>query len=280
MAFLSIFLASLMTTLSPVGLIVDQRLESKIRSQLRDVETLEVRVDNVPSYRFLQGKVQRLRIASEGLQLTPHLRIHSFALETDPIAVDIRPITSGEISSIPQIQQALQQPFRGAFQVTIRENDLNQFLNAPSQKAQIEARIQTLVNQITQNQNQRYELLRLEVDFLDANRVAVTFDLRISRNQNPDQVREITLGLESGLTVKQGKYVTLVEPNLIVNEEPALQRLVNGVSNAINQKLKQDFNLADLEQQEIIARVLQLKIQEDELKLAAFVQVANETAGE
>ncbi|MGH2415639.1 MAG: LmeA family phospholipid-binding protein, partial [Microcystaceae cyanobacterium] len=77
MEFLTIFLSSLLAAISPAGLILETVVENTLRDRVEAVEQLEVRIDNTPSYQVLQGKVDRVRIASRGVEPIPHLRIEA-----------------------------------------------------------------------------------------------------------------------------------------------------------------------------------------------------------
>jgi hypothetical protein len=271
MEFLSILLASLFSAISPLGLIVDQRLESAFRSRVRDVETLEVRVDNTPSYQLLQGKIQRIRLASRNVTLTSNLRLKSFALETDPIAVNFTSLREGEFDSLSQVRTVLAQPFNVALKLSLSETDLNQFLSSPDVQARLEAILQRIANQLPSGGNQRYELLSAQLQFFEDNRLSLEFQVRVSRRQRED-FQNFQIRLVSGIAVRQGKQVTLVEPELTIDGEPLPPQLVRAVS----QRISSRFNLEALEKEKILARLLQLKIEEDEVELAAFVQIASE----
>jgi len=275
MELLSVFFAGLFGAISPFGWIVDQKVEAAFRSRVTAVETIAVRVDNTPSYRLLKGKIQRLRLVSRGVHLTPHLRLKSLAIETDPIAADWAVLRGGEFGSFPQVQSALEKPLNAALQVTLNETDLNRFLASPEVKTGFNAMAQRIFEQLPSSRNQRYEILSATVNFKDNNRLTVDLDLRVSRSQN-NQFREFDLRVESGMKVQQGKRLSLVEPKVTVDGKPLPPRLVTIVSERINAR----FNLGTLNEEKMIGRLLQLKIEEDEVKLAAFVQIANGARGD
>jgi hypothetical protein len=74
-----------MAIVSPVGAAVDQLAEDALRDQVAAAEELHVRIDNVPTYQILNGRVEHLRIAGRGIfpRQFPELRIESIDLETD-----------------------------------------------------------------------------------------------------------------------------------------------------------------------------------------------------
>ncbi|AFZ50397.1 LmeA family phospholipid-binding protein [Dactylococcopsis salina] len=269
MEFFSILLASLFSALSPVGWIVDQRIETAFRSRLTDVETLQVRVDNTPNYQLLQGKIQRLRLAARGVNLTPELRLKSFALETDPIALDINRFREGNFSSLSEARSGLNQPLNVALKLNLTEADINDFLASPRAKARLESIIQRITQQLPGGRNQRYELLSTKLQFLENDRFILDLDIRVSRRQR-EEWEDFNLRVESGIEVSQGKQLRLINPVFLVDDSPLPSRLVEAVSARLSNRL----DLSNLEKQKIIARLLQLKIEEDEVKLAAFVQIA------
>ncbi|QDZ40013.1 DUF2993 domain-containing protein [Euhalothece natronophila Z-M001] len=276
MEFLSILLASLIGGVSPLGFIVDQRIEAAFREQVNDVETLKVRVDNTPSHRLLQGNIQRIRLAGEGVSLSPHLQLRTLALETDPIALDFNRLRQGNTDGLQGFREILQEPLQIGLQMSLSEAELTQFLNSEPVQAQLQGIIQQVANQFPSGRNQNYELLSSELEFLDNNRFAFNFETRVSRPGRRAETATFNIRLESGIATRQGKQLQFVNPRLAVNNRPFPPQLVQMVT----QRVSERFNLEALEEQNILARLLKLNIEEDEVKLAAFVQIANETASE
>ncbi|MFP4132539.1 MAG: DUF2993 domain-containing protein [Cyanobacteriota bacterium] len=276
MEFLSILLASLIGGVSPLGFIVDQRIEAAFREQVNEVETLKVRIDNTPSHQLLQGKIQRIRLAGEGVRLSPNLNLSTLALETDPIALDFNRLRQGEIEGLQGFRGTLEEPLQIALQISLREDDLNQFFNSEAVQAQLEEIIQRAANQFPSGRNQNYELLSSNLEFLENNRFAFTFKTRVSSSERSEETATFNLRLESAIATRQGKQPQFLNPKLTVNNRPFPPELVTAVTQRISQRL----NLEALEEPNILARLLQLNIEEDEVKLAAFVQIKNETASE
>jgi hypothetical protein len=207
--------------------------------------------------------------------LTPHLRLKSLAIETDPIATDWAALRGGKFGSFPQVQSVLEEPLNAALQVSLNETDLNRFLDSPGVKTRFNAMAQRIVEQLPSGCNQHYELLSTTVNFKDNNRLTVNLDPQVSRHPN-NQFREFDLHVELGIKIQQGKKLSLVEPKVTVDGKPLPPRLVTIVSERISAR----FNLGTLNEEKMIARLLQLKIEEDEVKLAAFVQIANGARGD
>ena len=85
MEWLAIILSGILAAISPAGVILDRLAADALRSQVAGVEELAVRIDNTPSYQVLQGKIQRVRLASRGLEPIPQLRLAVLELDTDPL---------------------------------------------------------------------------------------------------------------------------------------------------------------------------------------------------
>ncbi len=77
MEILVSILSSLLAIGTSVNLIGDVVLKNDIRSQVEEVETIAIRIDNAPNYQVLSGKVQRVRIATRGLKIKPRSAIQS-----------------------------------------------------------------------------------------------------------------------------------------------------------------------------------------------------------
>ncbi|MGF1478577.1 MAG: DUF2993 domain-containing protein [Cyanophyceae cyanobacterium] len=255
MEWVTIILASLLAAISPAGLILDSVLENRIRSQIAAVEQLEVRIDNAPSYQILQGKIERLRIASRGLEPIEDLRIEALELETDPMAIDWEQLqSSGNIQdSVAQLQ--------GGVRLVLTETDLNQALQSPL----VQSQLQQLLSQLPgATQAREYELVdpRLE---LDSTRLRIQAELKQAGTDE-----SLRVSLESGLEVSDGHTLLLVEPKGTIDGRPLSQRLLQGIAQGISQRF---FDLRRLEEAGIVARLLQLDIQAERLKMAAFIRV-------
>jgi LmeA-like phospholipid-binding len=97
MEILAALLTSLLGLAGAPGAVIDNAATDLLRGQLVRADRLEVRVDNTPNFRILQGKVDRIRMAGRGIYILPFLRIDSVDLETDPISIDPDRVRSGEV---------------------------------------------------------------------------------------------------------------------------------------------------------------------------------------
>ena len=309
MELFAVLLSSLLAVVSPANLILDRAIEETLRSRLAAVEQLEVRLDNAPSYQVLAGKVDRVRIASRGLQPIAGLRIEVLELEAEPVNVDLRnaghsqaPSFYGESSAdlaVPVEEEArtrnsfpssehrqlanpkggvpsdlqrlrgeklsglLDQPLQGGIRIVLTEADLNLALQTP----EIQSRLQQLLDRSLPQGivgAGGYKLLNPRLQ-LDHRRVQLQAQLQSASSSG----RSLDVSLESGIKVVAGRRLELIEPEGTINGRPLSNRLLQGVAQVLSSRL----DLRGLEPSGITARLLQLEIEDEQIRLAAFVNV-------
>ena len=256
MEFITILLSGLLGLVSPAGLVIDRIAENAIRSQFGKVEQLQVRVDNAPSYQLLQGKVERVRIAGRGLQLKRQdIRIAALELETDPIAFELR--------SLGQRQPKLKRPFQAGVRLVLTQQDINQALQSPG----LIARLRNLsIRQLPKPAGipvQGYEFVNPRVEFLENNR------LRFQVELTQGNVKPLAIMVELGLGVLAGRQIQLVAPVVSVNGQAVPNQLVNAIATNLSKQL----DLRNLELYGLRTRLIELKVSQDELEIAAFLRV-------
>ena len=256
MELITILLSSLLAIVSPVGLLVDHAAENAIRSQLYDVEELQVRVDNAPNFRLLQGKVERVRIAGRGLYPIPELRVALLDVETDPIDVDLGALQQGKIT--------LDDPLQAAIHVMLDEADLNQFLKSPAVAEFIDDLSFDFSSPVQARDAKRYRLSNPTLDLLGSNRIRLQANLE-------DQVLAENLDIvaEAEFGVLDGRQAQIINPQLSIGGESAPPQLVEKLAEGFFQQ----FSLSLLEESGITARVLEFGVSAEALNLAFFVRV-------
>ncbi|MDB9526837.1 DUF2993 domain-containing protein [Oscillatoria sp. CS-180] len=255
MEWVTIILSSLLTLISPVGLVADQVAEGLIRERIHQADLIDVRIDNTPSFRLTGGRVERVRIAGRGVYPIPELRIDVFDVETDPIDIDLPALQSGEL--------ALDEPIQAASHFIFRADDLNVLLRSQ--------RIQTLLDTlefdlpgVSDRQRDRYGFANPQIQFLSGNRVQVTVDIEDRVQQ--EQVQAL---VETGLEVIDGHQLVLVEPTVTVDEQPVPRQLIDAFTAGINSEL----TLKQFEEIDIVARVLRLDLQPETLDIVVFLRI-------
>ena len=276
MEIIAIALSGLLSLTSSGGIILDELAKKQI-DRIISVEQQAVRIDNAPNYQLVQNKIDRVRIANRGVKIEPGLRIAVLDLETDAIILKSQP----NLSSIDELRKSLAKPVSGAIKLIITEADLNEAL----QSAEILARLETILNQSLVRRagatNIPYQLSNLRIELDSGNRCQLRFKLsrhRPSVNIDPDDIsgtsriknrsRELDFVLESTVELRDGKTLRLIDPQGTVNNRPMSQRLPDGFAVGLSDRL--DLNSLD---DGILARILQLEINQDRLELVGFVRV-------
>ncbi|MGB3671151.1 MAG: DUF2993 domain-containing protein [Phormidesmis sp.] len=256
MELITVLLSSLLLLISPVGIVVDQVAENAIRDRLLSAESLDVRIDNGPSYQLLQGKVSKVRIAGRGIVPFPGLRFEVAELETDAIDLAFDQLRQGEV--------VLDEAFQGAAHLVLTEADVNTFLASPFV---LERLAQIKIGSLTPAQareRDRYRINTPTIDFLANNRLKLSVEL-----EDLVQTGSLMIEAETGLIISEGQQLILVEPQLIVNGQPAPDRLLKAILGDFNERI----SLQQLDERGITARVLDFAVMPDSLDLALWVRV-------
>jgi hypothetical protein len=251
MEFLTILLSALLGIISPAGFVLDRVAETAIGNQLDSAEELSVRIDNTPSYRALQGRVDRVRIAGRGLFPVAGVRVAVFEVETDAIALNPGQLRQG--------QPELEQPLQAAIKLVLTEADLNQALQSETVLEPLRSLNLALSGTSTQS-----ELIDPKFEFLPNDRLRLQVTLQDPRTR--EQTRVVA---ESGLQIMAGRQLQLLEPTITVNGQIVAPQLLAYLIGNVSQR----FDLTNLEESGITARVLNLEIEDDRLTLVSFVRV-------
>jgi hypothetical protein len=279
MEILTIALAGLLGIGSSGGIVLDKIAQGKLASQVIGVEQQVVRIDNQPNYQVAQGKIARVRIASRGVRLKPGVRIASLDVETDPLAVKLSKL---KFTNLKSLRESLVTPASGVVKLVLTEQDLNQALQSPEIQEGLQKNLNRLIASQAGSTSIRYRLSELQLKLRPKNRLQVSFKLsrpraKLNRESSSSAVtsrekkssRELAISLELTLKVVDGKELRLLEPQGIVNGRPMSSRLLTGFATGIGDRL----NLKTLEADGILARILQLEINEDDLQLIGFARL-------
>lgn len=263
MELITILLSGITTLFSLTGVVVDKNVEAAFLSQLDRAEQLQVRTDNAPVHQIINGKINKLRVAGRGLWVSKDLRIDTLEIETDPIAVDLKAIQADGQS--PR-SSSLQQPIQAGIKLKFNEEDLNNFLKSPDSIARLQKMTtSTLGGAAAGSLNKDYQITNPRVKFLGNNRVGIQAQL-----QDPGSGEKLDVNLETGVSVVGGRKFQLVAPKAMVGQTPVPEFLLSGLTTGIGDRLNVDM----LEQRGLSARILQFKVNPQQLEVAAFVRLA------
>jgi hypothetical protein len=255
MEFLTILLSTLLGLIAPVGVVIDRVAESAIRSQFAKVGQLQVRVDNSPSYQVLKGKVKRVRIAGRSLQLKRQdVQIALFEMETDAIELDV--------SSLQHRHTKLRRPLQAGVHLVLNQEDVNKLLQSPQFLNRLQKlRIGSVVSPNTTSPG--YNLLNPQVTFLNNNRLLIQVELQEGKS------KPLLIRVNTGLSIVSGRYISLLNPAVVVNGQQVPTQFVNVVLNNLNKQL----DLGNLEGDGLQVRILKLEMEPKRLEIAAFLRI-------
>lgn len=260
MQFLTILLSSFLSIFVTSGLFVDSVIEKNLRKKIKNADTLVVRIDNSPSHQLLEGKIDQLRIASRGLQLTDYLTLDTLELETDSLDLNLKTIRSGKNQAW---RESLNQPLQGGVNLTVTESELNQTLQSETVLKWLNKMIANLSK--GRNSGLKYQLFNPQIKFKDDNRLIFAGELHSSSS------RILKINLETQLKLREGYTIELTEITGTINDKPLSTQLLNRIS----ESLTKSFDLRNTEKKGVILRLLQLNIIDQKINLTAFIRINN-----
>ncbi len=260
MELIAIILSSLTALFSLTGVVVDKNVETAVLAQVNHAEQLQVRVDNAPMHQILNGKINKLRIAGQGVWPTKDLRIETLEVETDPLAVDVHAIR--EDGTNPR-SSSIQQPLQAGIKLKFNEADLNNFLKSPDSIAKLQKMTTSTLGSAGSSLNKDYQITNPQIRFLGNGRLAIKAELKDAGSNE-----RLAVKLETGVSVIGGKKLELVSPTATVGDTPVPPFLLAGLTAGITDR----FNVDTLEQRGLTARILQFKVNPEQLELAVFVR--------
>jgi len=270
MELLLVILSGLFSVASSGGLILDLLTDNIINSEIEEVEQLVTRIDNTPSYQLARGKLDKLRIASRGVNIRSLLTIDTLEIETDPIDIDLGAL---DTTSIKEISESLRKPLQGAVRLIVTEQDINQTLQSAEVQNQLQQVLNRLIKRKTGSSAFSYQLLNPHLEFLENNIFRLEFELnRLAGGSS--RFQKLAMTIECQIKVVEGAKIELVKLRGTVNDRPLSDRLLQGFAQGISDRL----NFTNLEQNHLFVRLLQLKINDNQMKLAAFVRIHQEKA--
>lgn len=258
MELITIILSTLLGVLGTGGVVVDTLAEAALRDQIAGAESLQVRIDNVPNYQLINGRIEQTRIAARGVETRqlPGLRIDSIDLETDAVDVDLARLQQGEL--------VLDEPAQAALRLRLTDSDLNVFLQSPLVQGWLDRLQFSLPGAVGDREQNRYGLVNPSLEFLEGDRFRILVDLE-------DRVADenIAIAVDLGLRVLNGHRFALVDPKITVDGEDTPPQLLESFVQGAQARL----TLRLLEESGITARILNFKVRDNELDIAIFARI-------
>ena len=258
MELITIILSTLLGVVGTGGVVVDTLAEAALRDQIAGAESLQVRIDNVPNYQLINGRIEKTRIAARGIETRqlPGLRIDSIDLETDAVDVDLARLQQGEL--------VLDEPAQVALRLRLKASDLNVFLQSPLVQGWLDSLQFSLPGAGGDREQNRYGLANPSLEFLEGDRFRIVVDLE-------DRVADenIAIAVDLGLRVLNGHRLALVDPKITVDGEDTPPQLLESFVQGAQARL----TLRLLEESGITARILNFKVRDNELDIAIFARI-------
>ncbi|MFH7244605.1 MAG: DUF2993 domain-containing protein [Spirulina sp.] len=258
MDIVAIVVSALMALVAPAGVVLDTLAADSLRRQVAEVDDLYVRIDNVPNYQIINGRVDQARVAARGVypRQLPDLRIAAIDLETDTVAVDVGALQRGQLK--------LNAPAQAALRLRIQASDINTFLASPQVQTWLNTLQFSLPGEAGDRTQQRYGLANPTLEFLEGDRLRLVVDLE-------DRVlaETIPITLETGVAVVNGHRFELVQPRLEIEGELAPPELVTSFADGASQ----EFSLRRLEEWGLTSRILAFNVRDNELDIALFARL-------
>ncbi|WOD39449.1 DUF2993 domain-containing protein [Nodosilinea sp. E11] len=258
MELITILLSTLLGVVGSGGIVVDTLAEAALRDQVAAVEQLQVRIDNVPNYQLINGRIDHTRIAARGLEprQLPGLRIDAIDIETDAVAVDLGRLQQGEL--------VLNAPAQAALRLRLRDDDLNAFFQSPLMQGWLDTLQFNLPGAVGEREQNRYGLANPSLEFLEGDRFRIVVDLQDRVTQE-----NTAIAVDLGLTVLNGHRFALVDPKITVDGEETPPQLLE----ALVQGAQAQLTLRRLEALGLTARIINFKVRDNELDIAIFARI-------
>jgi hypothetical protein len=153
---------------------LNKAAEIGLSSQLDEVEKLDVNINTDP-LKAIQGQVDEVAIAGEGMVMQKDLRVEKMDMQVDRVAINPLSAAMGKIE--------LTQPTQGSARVVLTEADINRAFNSEYIQQQLQA---TKINV----NGQQMTVIPQQVDFHlpGEGKVALNASIRLQENNETKQV--------------------------------------------------------------------------------------------
>lgn len=251
MELLSTLLTIIISTLGVGGYVVNNLLINNIKKNSQQVGEIQVRVNSIPTYQLLGGKIDSLQMSIKQWQPRKSIVFDLVELETDGIQLNPLAVTNQQ----GNWRQLLKTPVNVAGRVIITQDNLNRLLKSPE--------AESLIGRM----GERIKIADLNVDLQANNRIRID-----SKAKLPIRGEELlNVSLEFTLTVAKGHKLEIKNIAGTLNNRPLSSKLLNELVESINDRL----TLRQWEKEGITARLLRLNTNENQLEIAGFIHLDN-----
>lgn len=167
---------------------------------------------------------------------------------------------------------SLRQPAKAAFRLVLTEEDINNILKSPKISQQLQRLSANFLGNTGGQQIEAYEIINPRIEFLPENRLRFQVELQQKEGTGTQQTnseQKLAIIAESGLRIINGHQLELISPAVSINENTIPEFLIG----ALAQNFIDELDLKKLQKSGIIARILDFQVNQENLEIAAFVQV-------
>ena len=262
MELLTILLSGLLTAGAPVGLIVEEITDTQLSKRLESAETFEVRIDNLPAHKIIDGEIDKIRIASRGVEIVEGFRLEALELETDPLNIDLQRLRQRQFDA-----ETFREPIKAGLRFVLTEEDLNESLRSPGVRRVLQPLVNRLLTIPGSPKPPQYQLDVATIDFVGGNRFEFRGDIsQLDPQTGETEYSQLTLSYKLQLT--SGSEIQWIEGQGSINDKPLPIPAINGFSQGVGSRL----NLQRFDERGLVARFFALDIDEAALETAMFLQ--------
>lgn len=262
MELLTILLSGLLTAGAPTGLIVEEITDKQFSQRLESAETFEVRIDNLPAHKIIDGEIDKIRIASRGVEIVEGFRLEALEIETDPLNIDLQRLRQRQFDS-----ETFREPVQAGLRFVLTETDLNDLLRSPRVRRALQPLVNRLLTIPGSPKPPQYQLNVATIDFVGENRFEFRGDIS-QVNPQTGKLEESKLTLSYTLQLASGSEIQWVRGAGTIDDRPLPAPAIQGFSDGVGSRL----NLQRFDERGLVARFFALDINETALETAMFLQ--------
>jgi len=235
---------------------LNKAAEIGLSSQLDEVEKLDVEIETDP-FKVIQGQVDSVAIAGEGMVMQKDLRIEKMDMQVDRVAINPLSAAMGQIE--------LTQPTQGKARVVLTAADINRAFNSEYIRQQLQA---TKIN----INGQQMTVIPQQVDFQLPGEGKVSLNANI-RLQETSETKQVAFTAVPRVAAG-GETVTLEDVQYGEGQEQSPE-----LTKALVDATSEILNLSNFDLEGISLRIKNLQIEAGKIALIAEANVTQIPSG-
>lgn len=230
--------------------VVSKAVEAGLKSQLDQVEKLDVSVDANP-LEVIAGKVDSVSIEAEGMVMQKNLRVEALKMEVSSISIDPLRVAFGDVE--------LEQPVEAATRVVLTEQDISRAFNSNF----IHDKLRNLDVQVDE---QRVTVDIQQVDFRIPSDGKIELNTQVSL-PGTGETQQVSFTAEPRMQ-EGGEQISLENVQYTQGKE-----LSPELTEALLNKASELLNLRDFELDGVSLRLKKLDLQQGRMTLQAEAHI-------